>query len=38
MSAFLQSRNVRFTLFPFCYEVAHRPSLASLPIGMFLQG
>jgi len=38
MSAFLQSRNVRFTLFSLCYKVAHRPSLASLPIGMFLQG
>ncbi len=38
MSAFLQNRNVRFTLYSRCYKVAHRPSLASLPIGLFLQG
>jgi transposase, IS5 family len=38
MSAFLQSRNVRYPLFSLCYEVAHNPSWADLPTGMFLQG
>ncbi|MDP1559123.1 MAG: hypothetical protein Q8K59_09035 [Nitrosomonas sp.] len=32
------NRNVRYFLFSLCYEVAHNPSWADLPTGMFLQG